>query len=232
MNSALPFAAGALQARGRDSTGGAGRGLLGQSWVQLAQPIHQSWSHHPCRAAQHLQRSSHGSDGVRAIPETWAKYGSARGDPAWGMHCLVACLVRGGKVLTPGFSTCSNGSPRLRPHLSRLTGGWQPQSVSCHAEIAAMNRMPMSTTARVLRQCILVVVRPSYDSGTHQTRLLRARPCKECAAAICRLGIKAVIYSDGDMLLRRTPIELMAEASASWGTRQLRCCKEEAIRAP
>merc|ERR1719345_738977 len=124
-------------------------------------------------------------------------------------------------MLTPGMNTCSNGSPRLQRHILRIAGGQQPQAVSCHAEIAALNRLSCNVTARHLRQCTLVVVRPSYNSETQQTKLLCARPCKECAMIIFRLGIKAVIYSDDGCLIRKTPADILSEAQASWGTKRL-----------
>lgn len=179
---------------------------------------------------------SRGLDGARVVPSTWADECCKRQveliptPPKWGLHCLVACLFRGGKVITQGLHTCSNGSPNLQPHLLRLAGGRQPLATSCHAEIAALNSLPASVTACKLRQCTLVVVRPSYNSESGQTTLLCAKPCKECATVISRLGIKAVVYSDGDRLIRRTPEQILLEARPSWGTRRLLRYVSEAPR--
>lgn len=134
-------------------------------------------------------------------------------------HCVVACLVRGGKVLTPGFAMCSEASPRLRPHVARLLGGTQPDSLTRHAEIAALNLLPAGVTPRQLRRATLVVVRPKYSQASRQTRLLCARPCRECATIICRLGIRRVVYSSEDRLLSTTPRELLAESLPSSGTK-------------
>mmetsp|Transcript_79151 Transcript_79151/g.220031 ORF Transcript_79151/g.220031 Transcript_79151/m.220031 type:complete len:215 (+) Transcript_79151:208-852(+) len=136
-------------------------------------------------------------------------------------HCVVACLVRGGKVLTPGLAMCSEGSPRLRPHLSRLLGGYQPKSMTQHAEVAALNRLPEGITLRQLRQMILVVIRPKYSQKLGRTRMLCAQPCRECAQIIFRLGIKAVLYSSEDALHRRSPAELLSESLPSSGTEWL-----------
>jgi len=108
-------------------------------------------------------------------------------------------------------------------HISHLAGGRQPKVVSCHAEMAALNRLPESVTARCLRQCTLVVIRPSYNRETRQTKLLCSRPCKECATVVCRLGIKAVMYSDGDQLVRQTPQEILSVACPTWATKELVC---------
>mmetsp|Transcript_69429 Transcript_69429/g.192106 ORF Transcript_69429/g.192106 Transcript_69429/m.192106 type:complete len:198 (-) Transcript_69429:66-659(-) len=149
-------------------------------------------------------------------------------DPAPGLHarsrlvhCVVACLVRGGKVITPGLAMCSEGSPRLRPHVARFLRGQQPRSMTQHAEIAALNRLPEGITLRQLRQTTLVVIRPKYNQKLGCTRMLCAQPCRECAQIIFRLGLKAVIYSTEDALLRRTPAELVSESLPSSGTEWL-----------
>mmetsp|Transcript_55494 Transcript_55494/g.119787 ORF Transcript_55494/g.119787 Transcript_55494/m.119787 type:complete len:182 (+) Transcript_55494:239-784(+) len=137
------------------------------------------------------------------------------------VHCVVACLVRGGKVITPGLAMCSEGSPRLRPHVSRLLHGFQPKTMTQHAEIAALNRLPEGVTLRQLRQTTLVVIRPKYSQKLGRTRMLCAQPCRECAEVIFRLGIKAVVYSSEDALLRRFPAELLGESLPSSGTEWL-----------
>mmetsp|Transcript_69182 Transcript_69182/g.165889 ORF Transcript_69182/g.165889 Transcript_69182/m.165889 type:complete len:188 (-) Transcript_69182:70-633(-) len=137
------------------------------------------------------------------------------------VHCVVACLVRGGKIVTPGLAMCSEGSPRLRPHVARLLQGRQPKTMTQHAEIAALNRLPEGITLKELHQMTLVVVRPKYSHVTRKTRLLCAAPCRECAKVIVQLGIKAVIYSDDDRLLRRTPGELLGASLPSSGTEWL-----------
>jgi len=134
------------------------------------------------------------------------------------VHCVVACLVRGGKVITPGLAMCSEGSPRLRPHLARLLNGRQPKSMTQHAEIAALNRLPKSTTLRQLRQMTLVVIRPKYNQELKRLRMLCAQPCLECAQIIQALGIKSVVYSAEDMLCNCTPRELLSISSPSSGT--------------
>mmetsp|Transcript_31583 Transcript_31583/g.71787 ORF Transcript_31583/g.71787 Transcript_31583/m.71787 type:complete len:185 (-) Transcript_31583:108-662(-) len=136
-------------------------------------------------------------------------------------HCVVACLVRGGKVITPGLAMCSEGSPRLRPHVARLIRGLQPRTMTQHAEIAALNRLPEGTTLRQLRQTTLVVIRPKYNQKLGCTRMLCAQPCRECAQIIFRLGLKAVIYSSEDALHRRVPAQLVAESLPSSGTEWL-----------
>mmetsp|Transcript_64979 Transcript_64979/g.209289 ORF Transcript_64979/g.209289 Transcript_64979/m.209289 type:complete len:183 (-) Transcript_64979:136-684(-) len=136
-------------------------------------------------------------------------------------HCVVACLVRGGKVITPGLAMCSEGSPRLRPHVARLIRGQQPRSMTQHAEIAALNRLPEGISLRQLRQMTLVVIRPKYNQKLRCTRMLCAQPCRECAQIIFRLGLKAVIYSSEDALHRRTPAELVVESLPSSGTEWL-----------
>jgi len=141
-------------------------------------------------------------------------------------HTVVACLMRGGKVLTPGLAMCSEGSPRLRPHVARLLKGWQPKTMTQHAEIAALNRLPEGTTLRQLKQMTLVVIRPKYNRKLDKTRMLCAQPCRECAQVIVRLGIKAVVYSAEDALHRRTPSELLCESLPSSGTEWL--LREEA----
>lgn len=129
--------------------------------------------------------------------------------------------MRGGKVITPGLAMCSEGSPRLRPHIARLLRGQQPKSLTQHAEIAALNRLPEGTTLRHLRQMTLVVIRPKYNQKLGRTRILCAQPCRECSRIIWRLGIKAVVYSSDDVLLRRTPSELLVESLPSSGTEWL-----------
>merc|ERR1719491_753613 len=146
---------------------------------------------------------------------------TSKDDPKWGMHCLVACVMKGGKVLTPGLHVCSNASPRLRPHIARFAGGRQPCSVSCHAEIAALNALPPTTKRCQLQHSTLVVVRPSYNSATGHTSLLRAMPCRECASAIHALGIKAVVYSEMDQLTRASPEAILSEAGQSSGLRNV-----------
>jgi len=171
-------------------------------------------------ALQFLHQSGRGLDGVMSVPSTH----NSEDTPKWGTHCLIACLMKGGKVLTPGLHVCSNASPRLRPHVAHFVGGQQPRSVSCHAEVAALNALPRTIKRRRLRQCTLVVVRPSYNSDTEETSLRCAKPCRECAAIIC-LGIKAVVYSDIGQLFCSTPEELMSEASHSSGMRNvIRSC--------
>lgn len=133
-------------------------------------------------------------------------------------HCVVACLVSGGKVLTPGYAMCSEASPRLRPHVARLLGGMQPRSLTRHAEIAALNLLPEGITLRQLRRFTLVVIRPKYSQVSGETRMLCAQPCRECANIIHRLGIRMVVYSSDDQLFRRTPQELLAESLPSSGT--------------
>jgi tRNA(Arg) A34 adenosine deaminase TadA len=136
-------------------------------------------------------------------------------------HCVVACLVRGGKVLTPTFAMCSEASPRLRPHVARLLGGQQPRSLTQHAEIAALNMLPEGISARQLRHTTLVVIRPKYSQKLRQTRMLCALPCSECAQIIHQLGIKLVVYSSEDTLHRRKPCELLTESLPSSGTEWL-----------
>jgi len=136
-------------------------------------------------------------------------------------HTVVACLVRGGKVLTPDLAMCSEGSPRLRPHIARLLRGYQPRTMTQHAEIAALNRLPEGVTLRQLRQMTLVVIRPKYNRKLDKTRMLCAQPCRECAQIIFRLGIKAVVYSSEDALHRRTPSDLLVESLPSSGTEWL-----------
>mmetsp|Transcript_23356 Transcript_23356/g.59634 ORF Transcript_23356/g.59634 Transcript_23356/m.59634 type:complete len:175 (-) Transcript_23356:64-588(-) len=136
-------------------------------------------------------------------------------------HCVVACLVRGGKVVTPGFAMCSEASPRLRPHVARLLGGQQPRTMTQHAEIAALNLLPEGISLRQLQRMTLVVIRPKYSQKLRQTRMLCAQPCRECANIIDKLGIKMVVYSSENMLHRRTPSELMLEALPSSGTEWL-----------
>mmetsp|Transcript_19366 Transcript_19366/g.41206 ORF Transcript_19366/g.41206 Transcript_19366/m.41206 type:complete len:203 (-) Transcript_19366:93-701(-) len=136
-------------------------------------------------------------------------------------HCVVACLVRGGKVITPGFAMCSEGSPRLRPHIARLLRGQQPRTMTQHAEIAALNLLPEGTTLRQLRHMTLVVIRPKYNQRLGRTRMLCAQPCRECAQIIFQLGIKAVVFSSEDALHRRLPAELVGESLPSSGTEWL-----------
>jgi len=136
-------------------------------------------------------------------------------------HCVVACLVRGGKVLTPGFAMCSEASPRLRPHVARLTGGRQPRSMTQHAEIAALNLLPEGISLRQLRHMTLVVIRPKYSQKLRRTRMLCAQPCRECAGIIHQLGIKLVVFSSEDVLHRRTPEELLTASVPSSGTEWL-----------
>lgn len=116
---------------------------------------------------------------------------------------------------------CSEGSPRLRPHVARLLRGLQPRSMTQHAEIAALNRLPEGVTLRQLRQMTLVVIRPKYNQRLGRTRMLCAQPCKECAQIIQRLGIKAVVYSSEDTLYRALPADLVAESQPSSGTEWL-----------
>mmetsp|Transcript_49609 Transcript_49609/g.105570 ORF Transcript_49609/g.105570 Transcript_49609/m.105570 type:complete len:121 (-) Transcript_49609:23-385(-) len=116
---------------------------------------------------------------------------------------------------------CSEASPRLRPHVSRLLGGLQPRSMTQHAEIAALNLLPEGTSLRQLRHMTLVVIRPKYSQKLRQTRMLCAQPCRECANIIHLLGIKLVVYSSEDSLHRRTPAELVREALPSSGTEWL-----------
>lgn len=136
-------------------------------------------------------------------------------------HCVVACLVRGGKVITPGYAMCSEASPRLRPHVSRLLGGQQPKSMTQHAEIAALNLLPEGISKRDLRRMTLVVIRPKYSQKLRQTRMLCAQPCQECAKIIHRLGIKVVFFSSENVLHRCTPDELLVASLPSSGTEWL-----------
>lgn len=154
----------------------------------------------------------HGAEEGQRLPGPGA---SARSRMA---HVVVACLVRGGKVITPGLATCSEGSPRLRPHVARLLNGRQPASVTQHAEIAALNRLPKGTTRRQLRKMTLVVIRPKFNQNLGHTRMLCAQPCRECAQIICALGIKSVVYSSEDALYRCDAEALLSAAQPSSGT--------------
>lgn len=87
-----------------------------------------------------------------------------------------------------------------------------------HAEIAALNRLPKSTTLRQLRQMTLVVIRQKYNQELKRSRMLCAQPCLECAQIIAALGIKSVVYSVEDMLCSCTPLELLNISSPSSGT--------------
>uniref|UniRef100_A0A6U6H571 CMP/dCMP-type deaminase domain-containing protein n=1 Tax=Zooxanthella nutricula TaxID=1333877 RepID=A0A6U6H571_9DINO len=116
---------------------------------------------------------------------------------------------------------CSEASPRLRPHIARFTGGHQPRSLTQHAEIAALNLLPEGITPRQLRHTSLVVIRPKYSQKLRRTRMLCAKPCRECAQIIHQLGIKLVVYSSEDTLHRRTPEELLTDSVPSSGTEWL-----------
>lgn len=179
--------------------------------LAMAAPLRylQNDRHH-CQVHYH-----HGHHGKEVVPRPLAPNPAAKSRL---VHCVVACLVRGGKVITPGLATCSEGSPRLRPHLARMLNGRQPKSMTQHAEIAALNRLPKSTTLRQLRQMTLVVIRPKYNQELKRSRMLCAQPCLECAQIIAALGIKSVVYSVEDMLCSCTPLELLNISSPSSGT--------------
>merc|ERR1712232_383487 len=134
----------------------------------------------------------------------------------------IVTVPRGGKVLTQSLAVCSRASPRLRPHVIKLTTrGQQPLSISQHAEVAALNQLPASIQSRHLRRCVVVVVRLKFNEMLGRAEMLCAKPCQECAGLISRLGLRAAVYSDGNALRWQTPQELLRTAQPSTGTKIL-----------
>mmetsp|Transcript_80941 Transcript_80941/g.188014 ORF Transcript_80941/g.188014 Transcript_80941/m.188014 type:complete len:207 (+) Transcript_80941:251-871(+) len=201
---------------------------MATQWVHDPQYEHHDQVYNDKNEEHHVQQREKMQQ-QQGGPEQWRRQRRQQAlRPVPGLHVrtrlvhrVVACLVRGGKVITPGLAMCSEGSPRLRPHVARLIRGQQPRSMTQHAEIAALNRLPEGISLRQLRQTTLIVIRPKYNQKLGCTRMLCAQPCRECAQIIFRLGLKAVIYSSDDALHRRTPAELLTESMPSSGTEWL-----------
>jgi hypothetical protein len=135
-------------------------------------------------------------------------------------HLIIACLFRGGKLITPKVAANCEGSPRLLLHIARFIRGRQPCSVTKHAEIAALNQLPKNCTLQVLRRTTIVVIRPTVREACGRNRVLCAQPCSECAGILQALGIRRVVYSPAEGAMSvDSPAGLLAKSKPSSGTR-------------
>jgi len=190
--------------------------------------------HHLLRHVRHFGR---GLDGIKSKLASDALLRSKMASS--GSSVTVACIMKGGKVLTSNLAASSKASPRVRPHL-QLCGNRRHQtlSVTRHAEVAALNQLPASFGTRHLRHCVLVVVRMRFGEWSDYSEqqgpeacLECAKPCLECAKLIESLCLRAVVYSDAGELRRQTPTEIRNIATPSSGTRA-RLRKKASIAVP
>jgi len=159
---------------------------------------------------------------------------------------LFACVVGGGKILTP-VRRCGLGGPH--PRTSRF---WRRfcqrighSGISKHAEMAAIAALRpealQATNGRTpgRRRLTLVVVRlragqdSAADGGDSRVELGMARPCDECTKVICALGcFRKVVYSASDgHLASASPEDLLEHCQPTSGKRaELRTAEEVCCR--
>ena len=132
-------------------------------------------------------------------------------------YCIA---TYGGKVI--GIAGCtSEGSGNNWVTRKYNTHSGVNQTSSRHAEVELVRKLQKTITVEKSRKIGKIKIYSLRISITGE--FSRSCCCSECAKMLYRMGIRSVVYYDGEQFVRDKPVNIITYAKPSSGTWNRRC---------